>query len=646
MTPERPNRSLCRFLIAGLVALVLTGAPVAMAGKASPTGARAPQSTLQPFASEQDLTRFLKARQVQPETRGPGMGGPAVKAVEFLMATSNATATTVAESITNTQEAGVDEGGIVKMRGDILVVLRRGRLFTISTRNGKLRPLDSVEAFPPGVDPQRDWYDEMLITGNRVVVIGFSYARGGTEINRFRIDDNGTLSFEDSHHLKSDDYYSSRNYASRLIGTRLVVYTPFYLPRDAADSRGWVPGLRRWKGAADKGGFEPIASAPQIYAPPSLHRSPSMSSAFHSVTECDLAARRLTCTSTGALGPAGRTFYVSQKAVYVWLLQPPLGGANSGSADAMLYRLPLDRSAPSAMRVRGAPTDQFSFREDWSEGLLHVLLRGEGGGDAMWNPEITAGTVSLLRVSLRDFNDGDQEAPRRAYRIMPHPASDGLAFQNRFVGDFVLYGTGAGWGGDDGPSTLVAANVRGGSFSIIPLPHSVDRIEAMGRDAVVIGSDGESLHFRAVELINGGRPQLGDAYNMDGFAQGETRSHAFFFKPETPSNALLPDAGVIGLPVTRGDQPQYGQLPKSSAAITFLRRSAGKFSRLGELGAREEADTDDGCQASCVDWYGNSRPIFVGNRTFALMGYEIVEGEVGPRSIRETRRVSFAPKRR
>jgi hypothetical protein len=27
------------------------------------------------------------------------------------------------------------------------------------------------------------------------------------------------------------------------------------------------------------------------------------------------------------------------------------------------------------------------------------------------------------------------------------------------------------------------------------------------------------------------------------------------------------------------------------------------------------------------------------------MGYEIVEGEVGPRSIRETKRVTFAPSR-
>ena len=34
---------------------------------------------------------------------------------------------------------------------------------------------------------------------------------------------------------------------------------------------------------------------------------------------------------------------------------------------------------------------------------------------------------------------------------------------------------------------------------------------------------------------------------------------------------------------------------------------------------------DDGCQASCVDWYGNARPIFLPERMLALMGYELVE---------------------
>jgi hypothetical protein len=54
---------------------------------------------------------------------------------------------------------------------------------------------------------------------------------------------------------------------------------------------------------------------------------------------------------------------------------------------------------------------------------------------------------------------------------------------------------------------------------------------------------------------------------------------------------------------------------------------------------------NDGCVASCVDWYGNSRPIFLRGRVFALMGYEIVEGRVDASRIVETRRISYAPSR-
>ena len=35
----------------------------------------------------------------------------------------------------------------------------------------------------------------------------------------------GSLAYRATHHLKSHDYYSSRNYASRLVGSKLVFYT-------------------------------------------------------------------------------------------------------------------------------------------------------------------------------------------------------------------------------------------------------------------------------------------------------------------------------------------------------------------------------------------------------------------------------------
>jgi len=64
---------------------------------------------------------------------------------------------------------------------------------------------------------------------------------------------------------------------------------------------------------------------------------------------------------------------------------------------------------------------------------------------------------------------------------------------------------------------------------------------------------------------------------------------------------------------------------------------------VGELAARTEDASNDNCKASCVDWYGNARPIFMGDRIFALMGYEIVEGTMAGGRITEERRVSFAP---
>jgi hypothetical protein len=86
---------------------------------------------------------------------------------------------------------------------------------------------------------------------------------------------------------------------------------------------------------------------------------------------------------------------------------------------------------------------------------------------------------------------------------------------------------------------------------------------------------------------------------------------------------------------------------KGSAGVLYLRNARQQFTELGVLDARDLASadraTDDGCQASCVDWYGNARPIFLRGRVFALLGYELVEGSVDNDRLRETRRVDFAP---
>ena len=318
------------------------------------------------------------------------------------------------------------------------------------------------------------------------------------------------------------------------------------------------------------------------------------------------------------------------------------------AASSLLYRLPLDGSAPSAVAVRGGPVDQFSFREDWDDGRLNVLVRSDGGGDAMWRPEFSQGAVALLRLPLGDFGDGGDEVSSSRYQPLPQPGQNSYTFQNRFVGDYVLYGTGNSWGSPQGGNSIVvAASVRNNGVFQLPLRHGIDRIEAMGRDAVVIGSDAKALHFSAIELTSGYQPTLGDSYVIDSASQGETRSHAFFFKPAERSiwGGESTD-GVIGLPVARAARPAYRQLVESSASMIFLRRTHRAFAPLGELAAREETAVDDRCKASCMDWYGNARPIFLHDRTFALMGYELIEGELGDKSVHEVRRIDFAPRAR
>lgn len=601
----------------------------------------APHDTMTPFASERQLKRYLK--KVQRRRQPVPMAVPAPPPPPPAPAApAAADAAASGESITNTQVAGVDEGGIVKMHGETIVILRRGRLFTVSTRDRDLKPIDFIDAFPPGTNGNGAWYDEMLVAGNRVIVIGYSYARGGTEVNRFRIDAAGNLDYEDSYHLRSNDYYSSRNYASRLIGSTLIFYSPLYLPYEV-NSLDWLPGVRRWTGDA-KRPFDRIAGAREIYLPENL-RNPHVGDvqALHTVTSCDLAAPVLRCRAQGILGSPGRTFYVSANAVYVWVNNPRFYAEESGkSPSAMLYRLPLNGGRPSAIGTRGAPVDQFAFREDWNEGILNVLVRSNGGGDAMWNPEFNSGSVALLRLPLYAFGDGSDDARHRHYRKLPTPSRDSYyTMQNRFVGDYVLYGAGNSWGRPQGAmSTLVVAPVRGGEAAQFELKHGVDRIEALGRNAVVVGADASDLHFQAVELTAPQSPVIGNRYTLERASQGETRSHGFFFKPAGSSPA---DDGVLALPVARARRPGASQLLENSAAITFLRRADREFAPLGELFADDNRVVDDQCQASCVDWYGNARPIFLSGRTLALMGYELVEGDLSANGIKETRRVNFAP---
>ena len=598
-----------------------------------------PNRTMRAFRSEQELASYFRelAEKQKRERQWMSVYSPLSPPPAPIMKMSAALAgdsrSESEDSVTNVQEAGVDEGGIVKVHGNHLVVLRRGRLFTVAIGDGALDPISSVDAFAPGIDPRSTWYDEMLVSDDTIAVIGYSYERGGTEVGLFHIDPAGKLTYCSTYHLHSNDYYSSRNYASRLIGTKLIFYSPLYFYPGAEDPFQSLPSVRKWHKGATNGEFRRIVSASNVYRPE--HEFNSMfGSALHTVTVCDLARGDFDCHATSVAGPPGRVFHVSAESVYVWV-NDLVGPGKQMSAQSMVYRLPLDGSAPTALGASGSPVDQFSFLES-EDGHLNVLLRSDTAGDGMWGAEVAAGDMFLMRIPLTSFSDGSETVPRSSYRRLPK--AQGYTFQNRFVGDYLLYGTGSGWGYPQTAkhASLFALRWAGGAVRELSLTHGVDRIEEMGPDAVVVGTDGKDLHFSAVRL--GDMPEVVDEYIRKGASQGELRSQGFFYKPDTR------DSGTLGLPISTPARPGYRHLFENSAAVLFLRNDSLHFQEVGELAAQPERATDDSCRASCMDWYGNARPLFVRGRVIALLGYELVEGTLDDGRMRESRRVSYAPR--
>src|SRR5215831_7957524 len=121
--------------IVGLVTVLAaySNRPVSSAAPLPDPPAKA-KKTMRSFGSDEELRAYLK--KLAEEQKRDQRARAAEAEAQAPSTTANQAATGLAkesvtvtkdESITNTQHAGVDEGGIVKLHGDHLVVLRRGR---------------------------------------------------------------------------------------------------------------------------------------------------------------------------------------------------------------------------------------------------------------------------------------------------------------------------------------------------------------------------------------------------------------------------------------------------------------------------------------------------------------------------------------
>lgn len=140
-------------------------------------------------------------------------------------------------------------------------------------------------------------------------------------------------------------------------------------------------------------------------------------------------------------------------------------------------------------------------------------------------------------------------------------------------------------------------------------------------------------------------PKRASTFVMENRYESENRSHAF------NSSIGADGAGLIGLPtVSVTEESERWWWWSDSSDLSYLATDTkGQLTAAGELIAtrrnpNEDLPTGYQCEVSCVDWYGNARPIFTGGRYLALMNSELVEGELVDGRIKEIRRIDLTAK--
>jgi hypothetical protein len=556
-------------------------------------------------------------------------------------------------SITNNQMRGVEEGDIVKQIGNFLLVLQDGRIFVVDTRAGDGHGLALADRVDVYRDPREYmWYDEMLVFGERVLITGYSYRHGATELSVFRLDEAGRLSREGVFYISSNDYYSTSNYATRLIGDNLVIYTPFQVSQMAQPSFRW-PMVRRWvaeRREGDGGEDRPLFDAAQIYRPARDAEDASV----HTVSVCPLgpagAGRALECRTTAFVGPNTSQWYVTETDAFLWMTSRNHQSFDPQSCDvrrpeegfepALLYRVPVDGAAPGLVGGRGVPPDQFSLHA--SEGRFRALLkgrprncRGERDDEAR---------LAFLDLPLSGFGDTVREVAAERYTAMPGVKSHYIA--NRFTDRYLVYGSlgqqRRGLSEDSMPPAYAVPVERPSDVRRLEVGHTIIRAEQAGNDIVVTGyRDLEGLVVTLIDLD--ARPNVASSVQLARRFESEGRSHAF--------NSLIEEdgSGVMGMPTIGRESGSSRAVWRSGASdLSFLEVDRrGRLRAVGELryasgNAALRGTAGYSCEVSCIDWYGNSRPIFTDGRLFALTGTELIEGRIEDGRVREVQRLNIA----
>ncbi len=550
--------------------------------------------------------------------------------------------------ITNNQVTGVDEGDIIKRYKNMLVILRKGKLYSLDISESnlpKMIKIDEVDAFSPFWKHDA-WFDEILIDNGMVLVLGYNYDFDSTEVIRFILTKGGEFSYKDNYLIKSEDYFDEENYSSRLFNHQYTTYIPIELNTDTAIQEQ-LPKIAKvedgFSGDEDDLIWSPLIEVSDIYYPIQTVLNPML----HSFIVCPLDEDVLICNGIGIISSWENLYYNNGEKIYMWTSawQEEAQQYKEIETDETLYdykdsykyekrkdkikevdelynplvyRISLDTFDVDAIQVKVMPTSQFSFHYQDNALYMFGLLDKRKAQLVKMPDSLFDKSASMSSILVREINNGAD-----------------ISSTQRYVGNYFLIGDdGYNFVKDKIIKPLTAINFKNGYKKTINLNNYAKRIEAINNKALVIGKTLDNN--LGVSLFSPENPKVIEQTTLLDRLEGENRSHAFNF-------TYFDDYFLAGITTQDKDKAEnedgyYYWDDNTSSDITFIGGNE-KIEYIGEL--TSQAKPNKTCTLSCEDWYGNSRPFFIGNRIFAISGDELIEAELINGEIVEKYRINI-----
>jgi hypothetical protein len=243
--------------------------------------------------------------------------------------------------------------------------------------------------------------------------------------------------------------------------------------------------------------------------------------------------------------------------------------------------------------------------------------------------------MALLRLPISDITRG-RMLPTARYLLLP--PGKGYFSANRFVGEHVLYSSTPFDYEDHARSHIVAARVSDGGATELDVHGRITSIEATRSGALALGEQGGAdPRFLITKLDVMPRAAQTAEFVTPDFWQARVLDE-FQYDPASPNGS-----DTLAVPVLARDAQKGEHLPVR-VSMAFFANEGTSLRHIGAIPSHEQDVTDDTCDVlGCEEWFQDARALFLGDRIFVLLGYELIEAKRVADQIVETRRVHFAP---